>query len=649
MNAPSRQVQRILVVDDHDACRYGTARVLRAAGFEILEAATGQEALEKAADQVDLVVLDINLPDIDGYQVCRELRSRRGTSELPVVHLTATFTDLADQDRGLSAGADSFLAHPADPVALVATVRALLSMRDARATKRAANARFRIVFDLAPTGMATFDHELRRVDANAAFARILGRAEPAAATRPTLAELVDPGQDTALDALRTELAAGRTWHGSLRLTRPGGAVSELDWTLTPDPEGNVSIALVIDVTERRLFEARQAQSLASERAARAEAELSNQLKDQFLATLSHELRNPLGAILGWSAVLRSTPGVPAALAPGVEAIERNARIQSHLISDLLDFAGIRFGKMRLDLQTLDPAQTVRAAVDTVRGQLGQKALQLDLRLESGDDALVVADEARLQQIVWNLLTNAIKFTPAGGRIAVDAKPEAGHYRIAVTDSGKGIEPEFLPRLFDRFSQQDSTKAKSFSGLGIGLTIVRHLVELHGGSIEACSDGKDRGSTFRVSIPLQSPADGRGDSLAHRDLSGVKVLVVEDGDDTRALVVRLLTDAGANVAEAATAEAAVQSLVASPSHVLVSDIGMARTDGHALIRRLRADGWSRERLPAVALTAFVREEDRAEALSAGFQLHLGKPVNANALVAAVAQLARPAGNAAQPRQ
>jgi len=625
----------ILVVDDHDPSRYATVRILRSAGFRVVEATTGAEALAAAADPVDLVVLDVNLPDIDGFEVCRRLRARPATADLPVTYLSATFTNSSDRRLGMEVGADSYLTHPADPTALVATVRALLFARQALATRRAASARFRAIFDGAPTGMAILDAQLRMVETNPALCELLGLVRKHPATY-TVDQLVSDGESSSLAALRAALAGGRAWSGVLTAHRDT-AVTELEWTVSPDPDGDQFIAMVTDVTLRRQWESRQQRSLASERAARAEAELSNELKDQFLATLSHELRNPLGAILGWARILKRMPNLPPLVGQGIDAIDRNATVQSHLISDLLDFAGIRFGKMRLELETFDPSRAVTGAVETMQHQAQQKGIDLVTQLHP-EQVMVTGDPSRLQQVVWNLLTNAIKFTPSGGRIQVSTSADTENWMVAVADSGTGISPEFLPRLFDRFSQQDSTKTKRFAGLGIGLSIVRHLVHLHGGTIQAQSEGANKGATFTVSIPL-TESTGSHAALEPPDLRGLHVLVVEDGDDTRALIVRLLSDAGAEVSEAADAEAALEQVKSHRPDILVSDIGMAQTDGYTLIRALRHAGYSAQSLPAVALTAFVSDEDRQEALAAGFQAHLGKPVNSASIVATVARLAR----------
>ena len=627
--------QRLLVVDDNDASRYATVRVLRRAGFETEEAGTGRDALACDLSRIDLVVLDVNLPDIDGFQVFRELRARREAGNLPIVYLSATFTEDADIAKGMRTGADGYLTHPADPVVLVATVRALLFIKDAHAEKRIADARFRALFELAPNGIAMLDPDLAFTDINPALCRLLDRDRDTLVGRP-LSELLGSGQELRLADLKATLAQAGNWRGILPLPQEG-AVAQTEWQVTRDLGTGACIAVIEDVTARQRLEMAREHALQGEQAARVEAERSNQLKDEFLATLSHELRNPLNAILGWAEVLRKTPELPAPVARGIEAIRRNSRVQAHLISDLLDFAGIRFGKMRLDRRPIDVQQAIDAAVEVVSLEAENKGIAIQVR-HLNPPVAVLGDEARLQQVFWNLLNNAIKFTPRAGRVEVTSRTDAGALEIAISDTGAGIRPEFLPQIFDRFSQQDSGSAKNFAGLGIGLTIVRHLVTMHAGTISVASEGLGHGATFTVRLPV---ADGIGGTsitaASDRPLAGVTVLLVEDMDDTRSLVVRLLSDAGATVREAASAEDALKDIAQQTPDILVSDIGMPRTDGYQLIRRLRANGYPVERLPAIALTAFSRTEDRSDALEAGFQLHLTKPVSSDVLIAAITNL------------
>jgi hypothetical protein len=621
--------QTILVVDDNGSSLYATSRVLRAAGFNVIEADSGSKALA-LADQAGLMVLDINLPDMDGFDVCRQLRARGSTAYLPIVHLSATFMDKEDMAQGLEAGADSYLTHPADPAVLVATVRALLFARQADVIKRAADARFRKIFELASGGIALLGADLIYREANPALCAILGHNARDIVGR-SFAELASPGQEATLESLEASLIHGQ-WSDTLSMSRGDGGHVDVEWQLSMEA-GSTCIAIGSDVTTRHRLEVERERLLESERAARAEAERSNQLKDEFLAVLSHELRNPLNAILGWAKVLSRTPDTAPLVKQGLEAIERNSRLQSHLIADLLDIAGIRFGKMRLDLAVVSPATAVEAALDVVASQAQRKGLKIHADI-ANTDARVLADEGRLQQIVWNLLSNAIKFTPQSGRVTVHAQRLGSQYQIEIVDSGQGISPEFLPRLFDRFSQQESGASKSFAGLGIGLTIVRHLVDAHKGTIEAESAGPGQGATFRVRLPLTEQEMRPTPEVAAVPLAGVHVLVVEDDIDARALIARILSDVGIRVSEAAGADEALAHIGQLAPDLLISDIGMAKQHGYQLIRTLRAGGYQ---LPAIALTAFSRPEDRDDAIHAGFQVHLSKPVNADALKATVARL------------
>ena len=622
--------QKIVVVDDNPASLYSTARILRSAGFAVVEATTGAEALAAAEGDIGLIVLDINLPDIDGLEVCRRLRARTNTAYLPIIHLTATFVAHDDMEQGLSAGGDSYLTHPVDPPVLIATVRALLFARHADVLKRTTDARFRTIFELASSGIALLDPDLVFRDVNPEFCRLAGR-ERKEIIGMTCIDLIAAGHEEICKQLHQALADGGRWEGTLPVGRPDGSVSEVEWRIVAENSHGVRIAIATNVTERERL-------LASERAARTEAERSNQLKDEFLATLSHELRNPLNAMLGWASVLKRKNVTPAMLEQGLDAIERNSRVQSHLIEDLLDFAGIRFGKMRVDVEAIPPARAVESATEVVQAQANNKGVELQLHI-ADRNAYVLADESRLQQVVWNLLSNAIKFTPPGGRIEVNSRMVDHQYEIAVTDTGRGISPEFLPQIFERFSQQESGTGKSFAGLGIGLTIVKHLVDIHQGTIEVGSEGLGKGATFRVRLPLteRRPSEATTDQNAR--LKSIRALVVEDDPDARALIVRILADAGAQVSDAPNAETAMAQVKSTVPDVLVSDIGMAQLDGYQLLRKLRAAGFDAQRLPAIALTAFSRVQDRTDAIAAGFQAHLAKPVKAEALISAVANLSR----------
>jgi PAS domain S-box-containing protein len=401
-----------------------------------------------------------------------------------------------------------------------------------------------------------------------------------------------------------------------------------------------------DSTDRKLAEATRERLLESERSARAEAERVSQLKDEFLATLSHELRTPLNAIFGWSQILKMDDEDPETVREGIDVIDRNVRLQTQLIEDLLDMSRIISGKIRLDVQRVDLCELIDNAIESVKPAADGKGLQIEKFIDPLAGP-VTGDPGRLQQVLWNLLTNAIKFTPKGGRVHVILQRVNSHVELSVEDSGEGIDPNFLPYLFDRFSQADASTTRTHGGLGLGLSIVRNLVELHGGTICAKSNGRDQGSTFIIQLPLRviKATDGEGPLLqASRPapvfdcidkLSGVKVLVVDDEPDSRALVNRFLVECGATAAVAASAADAHQLLNIFHADVIVSDIGMPGQDGYEFIRSLRNSG---NKTPAVALTAFARAEDRIRSIHAGFQTHLPKPVEPAELIAVVASLA-----------
>jgi PAS domain S-box-containing protein len=527
---------------------------------------------------------------------------------------------------------------------LIATVRTLLFARHADQLRRGLDAKLRTMFNLAPVAIAILDETFRYESVNPAYCALTGYSADELVGQPGDRFLVS--ESVRLDADITEhLKAGKHWSRRLRMIKKGGATAEVEWQIAEESISGVRILAATDITQKLRAEHARENLLASERAARSEAERSNRLKEEFLATLSHELRNPLNAILGWATLLSRKPDLPEPVAAGLRSIERNSRFQAQMIADLLDYAGITFGKMRLIVAGIDPYPVILAALDAVSGSAQAAGVELNASL--GEEPVIIeADATRLQQIVWNLLSNAIKFSPRGGQVHVDARRSGDFLEMVVTDNGKGIEPEFLPRIFDRFSQQDATTTRSHGGLGLGLAIVKQLTELHGGSVHAASAGMGRGAKFAVTIPLSRNAATPASSDDHEDyafdFSTVIALIVEDDDDARELTKRILADAGATVIEASSAEEAVARVASSKANILVSDIGMAHQDGYQLIRTLRAAGYGPDVLPAIALTAFARAEDRVEALAAGFQGHLVKPLDPQTLVSEVASLHRSAG-------
>jgi PAS domain S-box-containing protein len=404
-----------------------------------------------------------------------------------------------------------------------------------------------------------------------------------------------------------------------------------------------------DITERKRAEEERERLINAEHAARTEAEEANCIKDEFLATLSHELRTPLTAILGWLAMLRRDGLDPATTSHALETVERNARAQAQLIEDLVDVSRIAGGKLNLEVKPVDLRPVIDAAVDIVRPAANAKGIKIDVTTDQTPSP-VVGDAARLQQVIWNLLSNAVKFTSRDGTVFITLRRAGSSAELEVRDTGMGISPDFLPRVFDRFRQAESSVTRSHRGLGLGLAIVRHLVELHGGTVSAESDGEGHGATFKISIPLAPQPEQRpgtssvgegnlddGLSPLH-PLEGVRVLLVEDEPDSREMLALTLESSGAEVAAFESVQEALDNFQRFNPDVLLSDIGLPFESGYELIRKIRLSHSNLRQVPAVALTAFATEKDRDLALSAGFQLHLSKPIDPGALVAAIEQLA-----------
>jgi PAS domain S-box-containing protein len=415
-------------------------------------------------------------------------------------------------------------------------------------------------------------------------------------------------------------------------------------------QGPVIQCNIRDISHRKRMECERQAVLANEQAARLEAQAAaraNRAKDDFLATLSHEMRTPLNAIVGWAGILAQGDSDPQELQEGIEIIQRNARAQSQLIEDVLDVSRIVSGKMRLDVAPCNLMDPIRMAVDMVRPDAMAKGIELTADLDS-QAALAHCDGTRIQQVVWNLLTNAVKFT-AEGSVKVTLSREGSAAKIQVSDTGVGIAPTVLPFIFDRFRQADSSTKRKFGGLGLGLSIVKQLVEMHGGTVTAASAGENQGAVFTLTLPVRAPAEPADGALLSPSgaremkteeqpprLDGLRVLVVEDEPDARRLVARVLERAGAKVTAHGSAPDALEELWASPHDLLISDIGMPDVDGYELIRRVR-EQWSGRDLPAIALTAFAQADDRRRILAAGFQVHVAKPIDPQDLLALAAGL------------
>jgi signal transduction histidine kinase/ActR/RegA family two-component response regulator len=414
---------------------------------------------------------------------------------------------------------------------------------------------------------------------------------------------------------------------------------------------NHATELRMEMAVRRQAEEERAHLLVREQAARAEAEAANKNKDEFLATLSHELRTPLTAILGWSHLLRTKKLNEPETNRALDTIERNARSQSQLIDDLLDVSRIITGKLSIDRARVDLSKVIDGALDVTRPLSEAKDIQFTIAIELSP-CFVLGDSTRLQQVFWNLFSNAVKFTPKGGQVFIVSSSTDSRVTVAVTDTGIGIKPELLPFIFDRFRQGDGSTTREHGGLGLGLAIVRHLVQLHGGTVEVESDGIACGSTFKVTFPLAiedillesnqseiAPAQSLSPpALSLQPLQGIKVLVVDDEYDSRELLTMILTRCGSDVRCSDSAAHAIEEFNEWHPDLLVSDIGMPYEDGYSLIQKVRSlDSNYARQIPAVALTAYATDEDRMQALSAGFQMHVPKPIEPESFLSSLASV------------
>jgi hypothetical protein len=704
-------VVRILLVDDQETNLDALEAILDSPDYRLVRARSADEALlHLLHEEFAAIVLDIRMPGIGGIELAHLIKKRRRTQHIPILFLTAYLAEEKEVLRGYGAGGVDYLSKPIDAgilrskvavfVDLFRKTRALAAANEALegeiAERQRAQEALRLVNEALEVHVQERTAEL--MHANGALRETEERLRMAAEVAEiVVGEVLHPsgqvrgGPDLArllaLPAGEVSLSAEeafafihpedreRVRRAGEEAVAPGGTGTtrcefrvlgrdrSVRWVdmrahILPSeaPAGPVPARLVcvlLDITARKHAEEERTQLLESERAARSEAERANRLKDEFLATLSHELRTPLNAIMGWAQILKRRRLSPADQTQAIEVIDRNARAQARIIGDLLDMSLVVAGKVRLEPRAVDFMAVVRSALDSIRPVADGKGLRLVQ--EAGPSGphgpYVTGDPARLHQIIANLLTNAVKFTPSGGTVSVSLRRSEGAVELEVRDTGRGIAPEFLPQIFERFRQADASSTRLFGGLGLGLAIVKSLVELHGGTVSAHSAGEGQGATFTVRLPAiegpveESGAGGRPGAGASA-LRGVSVLVVEDDGDARELVRRILEESEACVVPADSVKEALRRLSESHPHVIVSDIGMPDEDGYELIRRVRALPPERGgRTPAVALTAYARSEDEHRALLAGYDAHLPKPVESTELVARIAELC--ASHAAGP--
>jgi signal transduction histidine kinase len=622
------------------------------------EAGTGAEALRLVREvRPELVLIDVKLPDMNGMDISRAIRADPELAMTLVLQTSATFVDGSSRIRALDSGADGYLVEPMEPGELVANVRALLRLRRAEEKIRENERLLRLATRAAKLDTWTFD--MAGKSTVAAVELAAGCELPIVGQSSTHGQYtLHPEDGPRLEAALAQTLANNTEYDvQYRVVGPNGDICWIasQAVVVRDQAGNPLqlIGVGVDITERKLAEIEREQLLHREQAARLEAEDATRLKDEFLATVSHELRTPLNAIIGWVHLLRTGQLDEEAATRAVESIDRSAQSQSQLINDLLDVSRIISGKLRLELRTITMLSVVEMALDTVKPAIQAKGITLDVELDK-EVGSTAGDPDRLQQVVWNLLTNAVKFSNKGGKIAVRLERSGSNILLTVQDDGVGIDPQFLPFVFHPFRQGNGGSTRKHPGLGLGLAIVRQLVELHGGRVRATSPGKGKGSIFTVTLPVRASGEEQAAAVAPEsvqvaassrpgslpDLKGVSVLVVDDDEDAREILATVLVQAGATVAKAADTAEALAHLEHDVPTILLSDIGMPGQDGYAFIRELRRREPDKGgRVPAVALTAYARSDDRFRALASGFQMHIAKPVEVSELLAVVANLAK----------
>lgn len=640
----------ILNVDDTASLRYGKTRMLRAAGYTVLEAESGAEALQLLRGELpQIILLDVNLPDMDGIELCRRIKTDPLTRNIPVVQVSATFTTDVDKLHGLEGGADIYLTEPFEPRELETVVSVLLRLHRSEAGLRETESRWHRFVDANVVGVIVIEAD-QIVEANDIFLKMLGYSRADISSRRLTWRDITPPEhrETSERAYRKLISEGSTPPFEKEyLLANGGRISVVVGAAVLDRVRKRWMSFVLDVSERKRVESEKDQAYRQERAARTHAEEATRLKDEFLANLSHELRTPMNIIIGWTHLMRTGALGADQQKRAVEAIDRAARSQAQLIEDLLDVSRIVSGKFRLEMQEFRLGPIVRSAVESLRPSIQLRHLILNVHLEDAE-LLVSGDPDRLQQVAWNLLSNAVKFTSAGGSVDVSLQREGDNVRMTVRDTGVGIAREFLPFVFDRFRQADGTSTREHMGMGLGLAIVRHVVELHGGTVSAESGGEGQGATFIVLLPLAaagSSATTPVEAIRPTDVlpdggRKWKVLLVDDDADAREVAATGLQRDGFDLRIAASAHEALDVLDKWLPDVIVSDISMPDVDGYEFIRRLREQPPEKGgRVPALALTAYARIEDAARALASGYQSHAAKPINPDELASAVANLLR----------
>jgi signal transduction histidine kinase len=688
----------ILLVDDKPERVLALEAVLESLGQNIIRAFSGREALRALLQQeFAVILLDVNMPGMDGFETAGLIRQRKATQHTPIIFVTASNDD-EHLARGYSLGAVDYIQAPFSPDVLKAKVAVFVDLatksdqvrRQAQSLRRRATQlqklaaasvainsalsiekMLQIVTDVARDVVGTHQaimlflvkegtaHRLPRTLAISSFSEKYADWRTRQLALDVIATTIVAQSRTATRLSAAELRDHPDWEVVKDVDIPpivGGMLAAPLMSREGHSFGVIYLSDRIDGEftqndEAVLVQLAQMASIAIENTLFAEERETNRIKDEFLSTLSHELRTPLNAMLGWTQLLRMEK-LNEEVAYGIDVIERNAKAQAKLVEDMLDVSRVTTGKMRLKSAEIDFGKVVQSAIDTARPAAEAKQITLEWHNEM-ETGQMYGDPDRLQQVVWNLLSNAVKFTQAGGHVDIRTDRSAGYSRLMVIDNGPGISAKFLPFVFDRFRQADATSTRQHGGLGIGLTIVRHIVELHGGRVMADSAGEGRGAIFTVELPVVPPKptvdepirttpavveSARAAADRVTDLTGVRVLVVDDERDAREVIAKLLRRVNAEVEVAASAHEALEQLGKRCPDVLISDIAMPDCDGYELLRTARQLPGVRElSLPAIALTAYAREEDRHRALAAGFEEHVSKPVESEQLICAISML------------
>jgi PAS domain S-box-containing protein len=658
----------ILLVDDRPANLLALEAVLRPLGHRLVPANSGEDALKHLlGEEFAVILMDVQMPGLDGYETVALIKQRERCRQVPILFITALNKDVEHVIKGYTYGAVDYILKPIEPFVLRAKVAAFVDLylkeqqirvdqeklrqAEREAQARRSEERFRSLTESMPLCVWATDTSGRIQYCNRAWVEYTGMSAEQSAGLGVMRAIHPEQRDAVERDWKDSVRAGRAFETEFLLQDKEGVYRWHLCRAVPQREEKGAvigwIATATDIDAQKRVEEDRARVLEAEQRARELAEFANQSKDQFLAILSHELRNPLNAILGWARMLRSGKLDSDRVVRALSAIERNAEAQAKLVEDLLDISRIVAGKLRLQHHRESFGRVVRAAVDTVKPEADAKGVHLEVTLGAGSDE-VLADTDRLQQVVWNLLSNAIKFTPSGGRVSVEVHDREGEVELRITDTGVGIADHLLPHIFERFRQADSTTTRAHSGLGLGLAIARHLIDLHGGSVHAESPGEGKGATFIVRLPMhagneEQPAgsethDSADGVIDAPSLHGLRILFVDDQADARELVAELLELYGAKVVVADSAASALKALDETRPDVLVSDIGMPDEDGYQLIRKIRARGDDRGgNIPAVAVTGFASSFDNQLAISEGFQCYLAKPIDPNTLLSVVAKL------------